>query len=538
MREREPQAVDADRHRLGQVARAEPARDGRGRRVGEEHHEPDDRLQHGRGDPERRRAESTPRCPTSAESTIRKSGSAIERAERGNRETKDVAVQRSARARHPRAYEDRRARHPSAITMRSRRPIRPRAGGARRAGAYPGTHDRCPPFGTRARRAQCRDPPAGRPVPPRQRRVARTHRDPRRQGPLGLVPPHRRAGREGRPRDRRRVAGRRARHRGAQDRRPVHELHGHRAHRRARRARRSPSSSPASTRSTRSRRSCAPSASSSATASAARSHLLTSSPTRATRALRAVPHPGRAVAARRELLPARELRRRRAPRSARTSRRCSSSRACRTRRHPPIASSTLETELATHHWDNVKSRDAVATYNLKTWDEVQALAGVDLRPWLEGHRARPRRRVRRGRTCTSRASSRASARCWPRSGSRTGRRGCASRSSTRAPPFLSDDFVDENFAFYGTQLTGRAGQPRALEARRRPGRGGDGRGDRPRLRRAALPAGREGRDGRARRQPHRGVPAVDRRARVDEPPRPASARSRSSTRSRPRSATR
>src|SRR5690606_30665118 len=28
----------------------------------------------------------------------------------------------------------------------------------------------------------------------------------------------------------------------------------------------------------------------------------------------------------------------------------------------------LETELATHHWDNVRSRDAVATYNLKTWD--------------------------------------------------------------------------------------------------------------------------------------------------------------------------
>ena len=45
---------------------------------------------------------------------------------------------------------------------------------------------------------------------------------------------------------------------------------------------------------------------------------------------------------------------------------------------------SLETEIATHHWDNVRSRDAVATYNLKSWDDVQALAGLDLGPWLEG----------------------------------------------------------------------------------------------------------------------------------------------------------
>ena len=43
----------------------------------------------------------------------------------------------------------------------------------------------------------------------------------------------------------------------------------------------------------------------------------------------------------------------------------------------------LETELAGHHWDNVRSRDAVATYNLKTWAEIQELAGVDLEPWRD-----------------------------------------------------------------------------------------------------------------------------------------------------------
>jgi putative endopeptidase len=51
-----------------------------------------------------------------------------------------------------------------------------------------------------------------------------------------------------------------------------------------------------------------------------------------------------------------------------------------------------------------------------------------------------------------------------------------------------------------------SGQPRALEARCRPVRGRDGRGDRPRVRRAAFPAGVEGRDGRARRESDRGVP--------------------------------
>ena len=100
-------------------------------------------------------------------------------------------------------------------------------------GDYPGTHDRRPTLRSRARGTQRRDPPSGRPLPPRQRRVAGSHRDPGGQGAVGLVPPHRGAGREGRARDRRGVAAGRARHRGAQDRRPLHELHGHRAHRAA-----------------------------------------------------------------------------------------------------------------------------------------------------------------------------------------------------------------------------------------------------------------------------------------------------------------
>lgn len=36
----------------------------------------------------------------------------------------------------------------------------------------------------------------------------------------------------------------------------------------------------------------------------------------------------------------------------------------------------LETAIAAHHWDNVRSRDSQATYNLTSWSEVNALAGT------------------------------------------------------------------------------------------------------------------------------------------------------------------
>jgi putative endopeptidase len=47
----------------------------------------------------------------------------------------------------------------------------------------------------------------------------------------------------------------------------------------------------------------------------------------------------------------------------------------------------LETAIATHHWDNVKTRDSQATYNPLRWAEVEALAGSErgglLAGWLE-----------------------------------------------------------------------------------------------------------------------------------------------------------
>ncbi len=113
----------------------------------------------------------------------------------------------------------------------------------------------------------------------------------------------------------------------------------------------------------------------------------------------------------------------------------------------------LETEVATHHWDNVRSRDAVATYNLLSWEKVTELAGVELRPWLEG-------------TAPGREEAFAEANVYQPSfleglGSllveerlEDWKAWVRWRIVHGAAAFLSDEFVDENFAFYGTQLTG------------------------------------------------------------------------------------
>ncbi len=124
----------------------------------------------------------------------------------------------------------------------------------------------------------------------------------------------------------------------------------------------------------------------------------------------------------------------------------------------------LEHEVSGHHWDNVASRDAVKTYNLKSWDEFQQLVGVDLTPWRDA--------------------------VAPSAGSSTGS-GQAPGTQTFAEvvvyqpsffeglgallteerlddwkawlrakvvhglaPYLTDDLVEENFSFYGTEISG------------------------------------------------------------------------------------
>lgn len=113
----------------------------------------------------------------------------------------------------------------------------------------------------------------------------------------------------------------------------------------------------------------------------------------------------------------------------------------------------LETEIATHHWDNVASRDAVKTYNLMSWDDVQKLVGVDLTPWREG--VAPDHGDAFGEINVYQPSFFEGLgvllteehlddwKAWLRF-----------TVVHSAAPFLSEDFVAENFGFYGTQLTG------------------------------------------------------------------------------------
>jgi len=113
----------------------------------------------------------------------------------------------------------------------------------------------------------------------------------------------------------------------------------------------------------------------------------------------------------------------------------------------------LETELAGHHWDTVKSRDAVATYNLKTWAELQELAGVDLEPWRDA--VAPEHPEAFSEIVVSQPSFLEGLgtllvaerlddwKAWLRA-----------QVVHAAAPYLTDDFVQENFSFYGTELTG------------------------------------------------------------------------------------
>ncbi|WP_460796164.1 M13 family metallopeptidase [Microbacterium sp. GXF0217] len=113
----------------------------------------------------------------------------------------------------------------------------------------------------------------------------------------------------------------------------------------------------------------------------------------------------------------------------------------------------LETELAGHHWDNVRSREAVETYNLKTWDEIQALAAVDLTPWREA--VAPSNASAFDEAVVSQpsffeglgallvADRLGDWKAWLRA-----------HVVHAAAPYLTDDIVLENFSFYGTELSG------------------------------------------------------------------------------------
>ncbi|MBT2512770.1 M13-type metalloendopeptidase [Arthrobacter sp. ISL-30] len=111
----------------------------------------------------------------------------------------------------------------------------------------------------------------------------------------------------------------------------------------------------------------------------------------------------------------------------------------------------LETALASHHWDNVTLRDPQKTYNLKTAAEGQELfpqlggwflaAGIEDAKWSELVVSTPD--FFGGAASLLESEDLGTWREW-----------LAMRVISSAAPYLSAAFIDANFDFYGTTLSG------------------------------------------------------------------------------------
>lgn len=113
----------------------------------------------------------------------------------------------------------------------------------------------------------------------------------------------------------------------------------------------------------------------------------------------------------------------------------------------------LETDIATHHWTREDSRDAVKTYNLRTWEEAVAAAGVDLAPWREA--VAPHHPEALAEVVVYQPSFLESfARLLVPERLDEWKAWLRFKVVHAAAAFLPEAFVAENFAFYGTQLTG------------------------------------------------------------------------------------
>lgn len=111
----------------------------------------------------------------------------------------------------------------------------------------------------------------------------------------------------------------------------------------------------------------------------------------------------------------------------------------------------LETALASHHWDNVTLRDPQKTYNLKSADEASELFPL-LDTWFEAADIVPEKRQE---IVVSTPDFFAGAAALLVSESLpVWQEWLALRVINSAAPYLSAAFVDANFAFYGTKISG------------------------------------------------------------------------------------
>jgi len=113
----------------------------------------------------------------------------------------------------------------------------------------------------------------------------------------------------------------------------------------------------------------------------------------------------------------------------------------------------LETKIAAAHWDVVKRRDADLTYNLRAFAELPSEApGFDWAGWVTAMGTSPERVaevvVRQPDALTAFAA------LWSGEELEDWKRWLRWRLISGRAPLLTDDLVDENFAFYGRTLSG------------------------------------------------------------------------------------
>jgi putative endopeptidase len=112
-----------------------------------------------------------------------------------------------------------------------------------------------------------------------------------------------------------------------------------------------------------------------------------------------------------------------------------------------------ETRLASHHWDQVRCRDAHSTYNLRTWSEVVSLAPeCDVDAWRQAVGLSPEVLaevvVRQPDFLTGMARE------WAEADVNEVTDWLAWRLVTQFAPYLHSEMVDLHFDFFGRTLTG------------------------------------------------------------------------------------
>jgi putative endopeptidase len=113
----------------------------------------------------------------------------------------------------------------------------------------------------------------------------------------------------------------------------------------------------------------------------------------------------------------------------------------------------LETEIASHHWDTVRSRDAVLTFNKKSFAEISTLAApFDWHLWADN--AGIPRTVLDSVVIAQPDFIENMGKVFAKFEVEKWRSWLTWHLLSSAAPYLSSPFVNENFAFYGTTLSG------------------------------------------------------------------------------------